>query len=358
MEKNVKRSISIALSGGGTRAMAFHAGLLKCLAENDFLEDVKNISTVSGGSLLIGLVFKLNNYSWPSSEEYVNFIYPKIRDELCTKNLMTEMFMHLINPVNFKYLLSRANILSLAIQSLWGIKVSLSHLPETPDWSINGTTAESGKRFRFKKNSIGDYETGYSSSNGILLSDALCVSAAFPGLIGPFSLKAKKHKWFKRDWGADEGCEKEVLLSTDKLRIYDGGVYDNLGLEPFFNQSNGEVKNGIDFVICSDAGSPLISGVSYWHLNPWRLKRVMDIISEQSRSLRVRTYVNYLIKHYSAGHYVNINHKDNNDSLTNGMSIGRYPTSLKKFKQEDFEAIANSGFNMMEKNLKLYPIVV
>ena len=357
MKMVLKRHISLALSGGGTRAMAFHAGLLKCLAENNFLEEVKNISTVSGGSLLIGSIFKLNNYKWPSSEEYVHIIYPKLRRELCTKNLMIEMIMHLINPINFKYLLSRANILSLAIQSLWGIKGSLSQLPETPDWSINGTTAENGKRFRFKKTNIGDYDTGYSSSEGILLADALCVSAAFPGLIGPFSLKAKNHKWLKRNWGADVGDEKEVQLSIDKLRIYDGGVYDNLGLEPFFNQSSGVVKDAIDFVICSDAGAPLLSGVSYWHLNPWRLKRVMDIISEQARALRVRTFVNYLIRNSSSGHYININHKDNKDSLSNGNSVGRYPTTLKKFKQEDFDAIANCGFNMMEKNLEMYPIV-
>lgn len=358
MVKVNKRYISIALSGGGTRAMAFHAGLLKCLAESNFLEDVKNISTVSGGSLLVGLIFKLNNYKWPSSEEYVSYVYPKIRDELCTKNLMAKMFIQLTNPINFRYLLSRANLLSLAIQNLWDIKKPLSHIPQIPDWSINGTTAENGKRFRFKKTNIGDYETGYSSSDGVLLADALSVSAAFPGGIGPFSLKAKNHKWFKKDWGADEGREEEVLLSTKKLRIYDGGVYDNLGLEPFFNQSKGEAKDTIDFIICSDAGAPLTSGVSYWHLNPWRLKRLIDIISEQSRSLRVRTFVNYLINNYSAGHYININHKDNKDLLNNGECVGHYPTTLKKFKQEDFDAISNSGFNMMMKNLRMYPIVV
>ncbi|MDV0512611.1 MULTISPECIES: patatin-like phospholipase family protein [Citrobacter freundii complex] len=354
MLKVMTRDISIALSGGGTRAMAFHAGLLKCMAENGVLGNVKNISTVSGGSLLVGLIFKLNDYKWPSSEEYIKYIYPRLRYELCTKSLMAKMAALLIKPCNFQYFLSRANLLSLAIQSLWDIKVPLSKLPGTPDWSINGTTAENGKRFRFKSTSIGDYETGYASADGILLADALSVSAAFPGGIGPFSLDVKNHTWMKKDWGAAEGCEEEVFLPTNKLRIYDGGVYDNLGLEPFFDQSNGRAKENIDFIICSDAGAPLKSGFSYWHLNPWRLKRVMDIISEQSRSLRVRTFVNYLIRNYSAGYYININNKENDDALNNGIRVGCYPTTLKIFTQEDFDAISSSGFNMMKRSFELY----
>ena len=53
-----KLPIYLALSGGGTRAMAFHLGVLKCLAAENVLDRVKKISTVSGGSLLIGLLLK------------------------------------------------------------------------------------------------------------------------------------------------------------------------------------------------------------------------------------------------------------------------------------------------------------
>ena len=56
-----KRNIGLALSGGGFRASIFHMGVLKYLAEKNKLEEISYISSVSGGSLLIGLLYSLNN---------------------------------------------------------------------------------------------------------------------------------------------------------------------------------------------------------------------------------------------------------------------------------------------------------
>ncbi len=48
------QKIVLALSGSGTRAMAFHAGVLRFLAEKGVLEQIGELSTVSGSSLLVG----------------------------------------------------------------------------------------------------------------------------------------------------------------------------------------------------------------------------------------------------------------------------------------------------------------
>ena len=53
-------NIALALSGGGIRAMVFHLGVLKYLSEQNKLEEISHISTVSGGSLIIGLLLKEN----------------------------------------------------------------------------------------------------------------------------------------------------------------------------------------------------------------------------------------------------------------------------------------------------------
>ena len=60
--------VALALSGGGIRAMAFHLGVLKRMAELDLLERVARISTVSGSSLLMGLVYRSNDFCWPTSQ--------------------------------------------------------------------------------------------------------------------------------------------------------------------------------------------------------------------------------------------------------------------------------------------------
>ena len=54
-------NIGIALSGGGIRATIFHLGLFKWLAENGLLEEVKRVSSVSGASLCVGLIYAHND---------------------------------------------------------------------------------------------------------------------------------------------------------------------------------------------------------------------------------------------------------------------------------------------------------
>ena len=49
--------IGLALSGGGFRATIYHLGVLARLAEQNRLEEVTFISTVSGGSLCLRKTF-------------------------------------------------------------------------------------------------------------------------------------------------------------------------------------------------------------------------------------------------------------------------------------------------------------
>src|SRR5215213_8465239 len=47
---------ALCLSGGGYRAMVFHAGVLWRLYETDLLTSLKRISSVSGGSITAGVL--------------------------------------------------------------------------------------------------------------------------------------------------------------------------------------------------------------------------------------------------------------------------------------------------------------
>ena len=44
--------IGLALSGGGSRAMAFHLGCLRALNDLDILDRIGVLSTISGGSVM------------------------------------------------------------------------------------------------------------------------------------------------------------------------------------------------------------------------------------------------------------------------------------------------------------------
>jgi len=151
-----RKPIALALSGGGIRAMVFHLGVMRHLAERGHLESVEKISTVSGGSLLVGLLLQQNEMRWPTSEQFLSNSLPALRESLCARSLQWGAARQLLNPLNWRFFLSRANLLALALRHEWNVREALSDLPETPEWSINGTTAESGKRFRFKRRDIGD----------------------------------------------------------------------------------------------------------------------------------------------------------------------------------------------------------
>jgi len=344
------KNIALALSGGGTRAMIFHLGVLKYLAEKNCFEQVSRISTVSGGSLVTGFIFKESNMAWPSSSSYLDHVYPTIRNKLCSRSMQWRSFLRVFNPRNYKYWFSRANILSLELKQGWGIIEALSDLPEAPEWSINGTTAENGKRFRFKRENLGDYMLGYAPSNDFPLSDALAVSAAFPGGIGPLSLDAMVHKWEKRpSW--DLEVEPQVIDPLFKrIHLYDGGVYDNLGLEPLFDAGRGTPKINDEVIIASDAGSPLEQDFNHFSLSPARLKRIYDMTSDQSRALRVRTFMNYLSQNKDKGSYLYIDTAlTSRSDCESRKYASSFPTHLKKVTKKQFDALASHGYKVAAK---------
>jgi NTE family protein len=332
--------------------MVFHLGVLRYLAERDALEHVHRLSTVSGGSLLVGLILQESNYEWPSSKSFISDVYPTLRRKLCARSLQWGAVRQLLMPWNWRYLLSRSNLLGLALEKEWGVVRKVSALPISPELSINGTTAENGKRFRFKRDSMGDYSIGYASPLNFPLSSALAVSAAFPGGFGPLVLRADRFEWRQRGWNAPIESESVIDIGYKQLHLYDGGVYDNLGLEPFFDAGRGAPKHTGDIIIVSDAGAPLRPGFSGVAVNPWRLKRVADIMSEQSRALRVRAFAHYLQTNPGRGAYIYIDtpvtaNASRQCSEANFASC--YPTTLRRPTLQHFDAIAKHGHRVAAK---------
>jgi len=362
-------AIDIALSGGGVRAMAFHAGVLRFLAEHGELERMRHISTVSGGSLLVGLVFQRAGMRWPSSAGYLSTILPAVRELLTTRNLQASALRRLLLPWNWRYLISRANVITQVLQDSWNVRATLSDLPATPVWSINGTTAETGRRFRFKSSGCGDYRLGYAEAGAFPLAQALAVSAAFPGAIGPLAIKSDQYTWRKRpNWGAPASAEQEIQLPYTRLHLYDGGLYDNLGLEPLFDMGQQRAKSDGAMIIVCDAGAPLETGFDTSTLNPLRMKRWLDLASDQQRALRVRSFINALA-HGLPGAYLQIGSpamdrlKKVSHSGTalpwltavQSTAAAQYTTSLSQMPADTFDLLCRHGYETAHWNSLAYP---
>jgi len=351
--------IALALSGGGIRAMVFHLGVLRFMAERSLLESTTRISSVSGGSLVVGLIFNESGLRWPNSADYLSGIYPALRTKLCARSLQWGALRQLANPLNLRFLLSRANLLSLALRDEWGIVARLADLPQAPEWSINGTTAENGKRFRFKQVDLGDYILGYAAPGNFPLATALAVSAAFPGGFGALTFDATRFDWRKRAWDAPPEHAEVVKIGYKRLHLYDGGVYDNLGLEPFFDAGRIKPKHAGHYLVVSDAGAPLPSGFSLGPLNPFRLKHVADIMSDQAHALRVRTLATYLQGAADRGAYIYIDTPVTAASpCPSALSAARFPTTLRRLNEHEFDMLAEHGYQVakrVEREYGFYP---
>ncbi len=375
-----KNAIGLAFSGGGVRAAAFHAGVMRYLAEKGLLQDVVHVSSVSGGSLFVGMVFRLADYHWPSSQAYLNDVLPRVRQMLTKQSLQYSAAARLLlNPLNWRFLLSRANVLAQAIEALWDVKKPLSAIGASPVWSINCTTGETGRRFRFKGMTMGDYELGYANVDDFSLARAMAISAAFPGGIGPLTVKSEKFEWKKRkQWGAGE--PEPYKLPYDRLHLYDGGLYDNLGIEPMFDVGRQELKNDdtlrsdITYLLVSDGGAPLARQTIPHPLNPFRFKRIADIALDQGRALRVRAFVNFLQKNPAAGAYVGIGTAAESSikrfakgretiasellsrawlSAADAKRAATYSTTLHKLTESSFDLLARHGYETAKWNVEM-----
>ena len=336
------------------RAVAVHMGVLRYMAEQNWLERVARISSVSGGSLAIGLVMSRAGRVWPSSSKFLNHVFPEARVLLCSRSLVWDAILQLKHPGNWQYLLSRANLIGTALGEHWGLDFPLRDLPAVPAWSINATTAENGKRFRFKGITIGDYETGYAHAADFPLSMALAVSAAFPGAIGPLALPTGQFQWMRRAWGESENAAHQIDSEYATLHLYDGGVYDNLGLESLFDAGKSVPKTAGDIVIVSDAGAPLGRGFSNGAFSPWRLKRVADIMADQSRNLRVRTFVEY-VKRTGAGAFLGIDSPLFDRTTDKAADFTcNFPTTLRQLQMSEFDTLAGHGYAVTKKVHQVY----
>jgi NTE family protein len=117
------KEIGLALSGGGVRAAVFHLGVLKRLADEELLESVSAISTVSGGSLVMAAIVSRADKGWPSSIRFAKKIYPSLRALLTAVDLFSfdAIGWAGLRRLNVRLLRERAVVLSELLESRWGV---------------------------------------------------------------------------------------------------------------------------------------------------------------------------------------------------------------------------------------------
>jgi len=370
----------LALSGGGFRATVFHLGVLARLAESGHLEDVTFLSTVSGGSLCVALIYVLNGNEWPASKAYLEQILPAARQTLTTKDLQLSLIARVLrSPLHIFE--TRADDLSILLQEQWELTALLGDLPPKPRWMINATTYETGKNWRWEQFRMGDYLFGYSyDTQNVSLADAVASSAGFPGLIGPLVFDTRPYQWFRYkqtpktlvDPEAQRQSKTEAVTPDFPIvHLWDGGVYDNHGLEGLHDFIHGW-REGIEFLIVSD-GAGRAKPEQYSRGAKALMRISTGIMMDQVRSLRARAILERLVNHDDLGAFLQAGNNCRyilNEAKVSQEEIDRVcadsmadneatlaaemPTVIRKLTNEEYERLFRHGFEVADHTLYTY----
>ncbi|WP_064710691.1 patatin-like phospholipase family protein [Rhizobium bangladeshense] len=271
--------LGLCLSGGGYRAMLFHAGSLARLNEAGLLAKLDMISSVSGGSIASGLLA----YVWPrlvfQNEVAVNFRTEYLDRILAFSQVFADgpsFLKGVFNPFSS----AAEEAAKLYERHLFdGSSPTLRDLPRSPWFVFCSSNLSTGSLFRMSNRYIADYRIGVSFQPALSLATAVAASAAFPPVLSPLRLDLSQFPWKREkldDTVGDPVAPERAILS-------DGGVYDNHGIEPALKRC--------DCLLVSDAGAPWrTSPRGYWNYLS-QLKRVVDTMDNQVRSLRRRDLI-------------------------------------------------------------------
>ena len=158
--------------------------------------------------------------------------------------------------------------------------ITLQNIPDQPRFIFCSTNMQTGVLWRFSKPYAGDYVIGRLDRPNLPLSKVVAASSAFPPFLSPLVLTLPPGSF--TDWPGQPAAIDPAPFRA-RVLLTDGGVYDNLGLEAI-------VKRYMTLLV-SDGGAPFGRNASI--ATDWlrQLQRVVDVIDNQVRALRVRDLI-------------------------------------------------------------------
>lgn len=272
-------SIALALSGGGARAMAFHLGCLRALHDLGILQRVSTITSVSGGSVLAGL-YCSHPGDFESFEARVReilregFLKPALVRAVTSLDglkavgyataLLVERSVAFVarkglrllgkpklgeqwpNTCPFLRKASRTTILRNTFSKTFNGCLLKDLRTDRPRLIVIACELRAKSAFYFTRESLHCWRYGSASSDGVELADAVVASAAYPLFLPALDQRMT----FSSARGE----------TTHRITLSDGGVYDNLGLNPLWPERDFSESLPIkrhDWIIACRAGYAL-----------------------------------------------------------------------------------------------------
>jgi NTE family protein len=252
-----EKRIGLALSGGGFRAACFHLGVMKKLDDIGLLDKIDLLSCVSGGSIAGG-VLALN---WGTGTAL-----DKLEEYLSTRSIAVSSVI----GGNLDTFAGRLDKLARSYDKHLFDGKTLSALAGGPRIYFNATNLATGNLFFFvagggKPEEMGEHELGVVDAADFPICKAVAASSAFPPVFPPLRLESDSYP---------------PAEAVDYVTLTDGGLYDNMGVNPTLRS-----RNALDYVIISDGGKPFAIDDRPTQSGAIVLKEGLGIMMEQIRGL-------------------------------------------------------------------------
>jgi NTE family protein len=338
----------LCLSGGGYRAMLFHLGVVRRLDETGLLGRVDRVSSVSGGSILAGVLA----LAWPRLEPGAQGLSPNFEAGV-TRPIRGLAHTGIDVAAGIRGLLDPRKTINEEVadayrEHLFGNR-RLTDLPETPRFILNATNMGSGALVRFTRRSLTDWRVGRIDRPDVDLATAVACSSAFPPFLSPHRLDTSGMRW--------ETEARNDLATTDErdeLVLSDGGVYDNLGLETAWKRCR--------TVIVSDAGGEMAADADPRSDWPLHMLRVLEVVDHQVRSLRKQQVIDGLRHGDRDGVYLGIRsdiaNYDPNAPLTapvaQTIKLAGIATRLAPIDDLHQERLINWGYAIADAGVRVH----
>jgi NTE family protein len=332
-EAKTPNSVGLSFSGGGYRATLFHLGAVRRLNEFGILPKLTTISSVSGGSILNG--FLASRLPAPLSNGIVDLekaVSNPVR-EFCSLDIRKWIALEVAIP-------GTHNSLALAKQydqHLTSGKL-IKDIPSNPIHVFCATDLAYAVNWTFKKRQCGDYQAGFQDTPADWqVSTAVAASSCFPPIFKPLNLNLDPAKLM----GGKIPPSAERDKCIRELPFSDGGVYDNLGLEPIWKDH--------EIVLCSDGGALFRVGGDTGFV--WEIDRFISIPENQALAVRKRWLISNFVAKQLKGTYWGIGSTAYDYGVQQGYSndlaknyISAIRTDLDRFSDAEASILENHGY--------------
>jgi NTE family protein len=373
--------IGLALSGGGSRAIAFHLGCLRALHDRGVLDKVQVMSSVSGGSVIAaayaywrcsfaefdrrmvallrrgfkgrilaaavasreapkvwftlvvsgGITLALSLVRWVLSLARFLLGVPTVRLE--------EWFGEAVKRVPYLGSLTTAFEYVLSDEHLFGTIPIKAVARDNLDVVINACDLRTGTAFRFGNRASGGWRYGQvDAGQEIAVAKAVAASAAYPLILPPL---VETFRFTNRG-----------KQSEDTVILTDGGVFDNLGISVMEPGRDADISVNVhkpDYIICLNASVGQLEGAdspTWWSA---RVKRSFQTVHRRAQDSAYGRLHRYIESGELKGFtMVYLGQDDNRLPVTPADLVPRsavrtYPTDFSRMSDKNIALLAARG---------------